>query len=97
MGIVMIQLRCGVSNRSTRGIYEAKNSREQQESNSTPVDSLEGTIAQTNADSGSSDTHTSRHGQLVLREDENGDCCAKFHGRAAGRRVVGNFVTHNYK
>lgn len=69
--------------------------RENQKTNSLPVNSLEGTVAQTNTDGSASDAHGSRDREGVLREDEDGDGSTKFHGGTTRRRVVGDLVTHD--
>jgi len=62
---------------------------EQQQAHSLPIDSLERAIAKTDADGGAGDAHGCRDGKSVLREEENGDGGAKFHGGTAGGGVVG--------
>lgn len=71
------------------------NPRNQQETDTLPVDSLESAVAESNTDSSTGDTHGRRNGQGKLGEDQNSDGSAHFHGRATGRRVVGDFVTHD--
>ena len=68
---------------------------EEQETHTLPVDSLEGTVAQTDTDGGTGDAHRGGHWQLVLGEDEDGDGGAHLHGRTAGRGVVGDLVAHD--
>lgn len=68
---------------------------EEKEADTLPVDSLEGTVAQTDTDGGAGDAHGGRHGQGVLREDEDGDGGAQFHGRTTAGGVVGELVTHD--
>jgi len=70
--------------------------REEQETNSLPVHGFKGTVAKTNTDSGAGDAHGSRDGKFVLRKDEDGNCGAHLHGRTTRRRVVGDFIAHNY-
>jgi len=69
--------------------------RKEQQTNSLPVDGLEGTVAETNTHRGARDAHGRRHGQGVLRKDENGDGGAQLHGRATAGRVVREFVAHD--
>jgi hypothetical protein len=52
----------------------------QQETNTLPVNSLERAIAETDTDSSTGDTHGGRDRQRILREDEDGDGGAHFHG-----------------
>jgi len=66
-----------------------------EQANTLPVDSLVGAVAETDANSSTSDAHGGRDGQRELREDEDGDGGAHFHAAAAGRRVVSDFVTHD--
>jgi hypothetical protein len=60
-----------------------------------PVNGTPGAVAKADADSSTSDAHGCRDGQGELREDEDGDGRAHFHGAAAGGRVVGDFVAHD--
>lgn len=69
--------------------------RKKQEANSLPVDSLEGAVAETDADGGASDAHGGRHGEGVLGEDEDGDGGAHFHGGTTRWGVVSKLVAHN--
>lgn len=71
--------------------------REDEETDSLPVDGLEGAVAETDTDGRASDAHGSGNGQLVLGEDENGDGGSHLHGGATTGRVVGDLVTHNYE
>lgn len=68
---------------------------EEQEADTLPVDGFEGAVAEAHADRRAGDAHRGRHGQLVLREDQDGDGRAHFHGRAAGGGVVGDLVAHD--
>ena len=70
--------------------------REEQEANSLPVDCLEGAVAEPNTHGSTGDTHGSRDGKGVLREDENGDGGTHFHGGTSAWRVVRDLVAHNY-
>lgn len=69
---------------------------EDQETDSLPVDSLEGTVAETDTDSGASNAHGGGDGQLELREQKNGNGGTHLHGRTTAGRVVGDLVTHDY-
>lgn len=59
------------------------------------VDSLEGTVAKTDSDSGSCNAHGRGHRQLVLRENEDCHSSTHLHGAATARTVVGDFVAHD--
>lgn len=48
-----------------------------------------------NIDGRTCNAHRCRYRQLVLREDENGDRSAKFHGGSTRGRVVSDLVAHN--
>jgi hypothetical protein len=52
---------------------------EDKETNSLPVDSLDGTVAETDTNGGTSDTHGGRDGQGVLREDQDGKSGTHLH------------------
>ena len=67
----------------------------QQEAYSLPVDGSEGAVAETDADGGTGDAHTSGDGQGVLGEDEDTDSGTHFHGGATGWGVVGELVAHD--
>jgi hypothetical protein len=69
--------------------------REDKETNTLPVDSLDGTVAETDTDGGTSDAHGRRYRERVLREDEDGEGSTHFHGATTRRRVVGDLVTHD--
>ena len=75
--------------------WDSHDPREEQKSHSLPVDGLEGSIAETDTDSRTSDTHGCRDWELVLREDEDGDGGAHLHGGTTGWGVVGDFVAHD--
>lgn len=66
------------------------------EEDTLPVHRAEGSVAETDTDSGTGDAHGRRHRQLVLREDEHRDGGAEFHRAASAGGVVGDFVTHDY-
>jgi hypothetical protein len=68
---------------------------ENEEEDSLPVDSLDATVAETDTDGGTSDTHGGRDRKLVLREDKDGDGSTHLHGGTTAGRVVGDLVTHN--
>jgi hypothetical protein len=77
------------------GNGDSHDPREEQEANSLPVNSPEGTIAKTNANSGTGDTHGSRDGKLILGEDEDGDGSTHLHGGTTRWRVIGDLVAHD--
>lgn len=52
---------------------------EQQETNTLPVDSAQLSVAKTDTDGGTGDTHGGRDGKRVLGEDQNSDSSAKLH------------------
>jgi hypothetical protein len=54
--------------------------REDKETDSLPVDGLEGTVAETDSDGGTSDAHGGGDGERVLREDQDGESGTHFHG-----------------
>ena len=68
---------------------------ENKQADSLPVDSLDGTVAETDTDGGASNAHGGGDGERVLGEDEHGDGGTHLHGRTTGRRVVGDLVTHD--
>lgn len=68
----------------------------QQEADTLEVDSLQGTVAETDADGGTGDTHGGGDGEGVLGEDEDGEGGAHLHGGTTAGRVVGDLVTHDY-
>lgn len=68
---------------------------EQQETDTLEVDSLQGTVAETDADGGTGDTHGGGDGEGVLGEDEDGEGGTHFHGGTTAGRVVGDLVTHD--
>lgn len=68
----------------------------EQETDTLEVDCLQATVAQTDADGGTGDTHGCGDGERVLGEDEDGDGGAEFHGGATAGGVVGDLVTHDY-
>ena len=53
---------------------------EDKETNTLPIDSLDGTVAETNTDGSTSDAHGCRDGKGVLREDENSKRSTHLHG-----------------
>jgi len=65
------------------------------EADTLPVNRTDGTVAETDADSGAGDAHGRGHGQLILRKDEHGDGGAEFHRAASAGGVVGDFVAHD--
>ena len=68
---------------------------ENKQADSLPVDSLDGTVAETDTNGGASNAHGGGDGERVLGEDEHGDGGTHLHGRTTGRRVVGDLVTHD--
>lgn len=70
--------------------------REEQQAYSLPVDCLEGSVAETDTDGRARDAHRCRDGERILREDEDGDGGAHFHGGATRGGVVCEFVAHDY-
>lgn len=69
--------------------------REEKKTDSLEVDSLEGAVAETNANSGAGDAHGGGNGEGELRKDKHGDGGAHLHGAASAGGVVGDLVTHN--
>ncbi|KAK6833440.1 hypothetical protein PG987_008134 [Apiospora arundinis] len=61
--------------------------RQHEQTDSLPVDGLDGAVAETDTDGGTGDAHRRRHRQRVLREDENGDGGTHFHGAASAGGV----------
>ena len=61
------------------GNRDGEDPREDKEADSLPVDSLQGAVAETNTDSGTSDAHGGRHWKRELREDEDRDGSAHLH------------------
>jgi hypothetical protein len=53
---------------------------EDKESNSLPVDGLDGSVAETDTDGGTSDAHGCRDGKRVLREDQDSERGTHLHG-----------------
>jgi hypothetical protein len=68
---------------------------EDKETNTLPVDSLDGTVAETDTDGGTGDAHGRRDGERVLREDEDGERGTHLHGATTRRRVVGDLIAHD--
>lgn len=68
---------------------------EYQEPDSLEVDGSQGTVAETDTDGGTGDTHRSRDGKGVLREDEYGDGGTHLHRTSSGGGMVGDLVTHD--
>lgn len=64
------------------------NPRENEQAHSLKVDCLDSAIAQADADGGTSDTHGCGDGERVLREEEDGDGGAHFHGGACGGLAI---------
>lgn len=80
---------------NSTGNGDGHDPREDKETNTLPVDSLDGAVAKTDTDSGASDAHRCRNGKGVLREDEDGKSSTHLHGATTRRRVVGDLVTHD--
>lgn len=53
---------------------------EDEETDSLPVDGLDGAVAETDTDGGTSDAHGGRDGERVLREDQDGESSTHLHG-----------------
>jgi hypothetical protein len=53
---------------------------EKEETNSLEVDCLDGTVAETDTDSGTSNAHGGGNWKGVLREDKDSDSSAHLHG-----------------
>ena len=70
---------------------------EEEEADTLEVDSLEGTVAETDADGGTGDTHGGGDGEGVLGEDQDGDGGAHLHGGTTAGGVVGDLVTHDWR
>jgi hypothetical protein len=68
---------------------------EQEETDSVEVDGLEGTVAESDTDGGTGDTHGGGDGERVLGEDEDGESGTHLHGTTSTGRVVGDLVTHD--
>lgn len=75
--------------------WDGSNPGDHEEGDSLEVNSLEGTVAETDTDGGTSDAHGGGDRKRVLREEEDGDSGTHFHGAASGWRVVGNLVAHD--
>jgi len=81
--------------RERTGNRDSSDPRKCQETDSVEVDGLEGTVAESDTDGSTSDTHGGRDGEGVLRKDEDGQGGTHFHGTTSGWRVVGDLVTHD--
>jgi hypothetical protein len=53
---------------------------EDKETDSLPVDGLDGAVAETDTDGGSGNAHGGGDGERVLREDQDGESGTHFHG-----------------
>ena len=62
------------------GDWNSGDPRDDQESDSLPVDGLVGTVAKTNTDGGTSDAHGGGNWEGELGEDEDGDGGTHLHG-----------------
>lgn len=69
--------------------------RKQQKTNTLEVNSLEGSVAETDANGGTSDTHRGRDREGVLREYKDSDGSTHFHGGTTAGGVIGDLVTHD--
>ena len=78
------------------GDWDGHDPGEEKETDSLEVDSLQGTVAETDTNSGTSDTHRGGDWEGVLREDEDGDSGAHLHRGTSARGVVGDLVPHDY-
>jgi hypothetical protein len=67
----------------------------QQETNTLEVNGLERSVAETDTDSGTSDTHRGRDREGVLREHKDSDGSTHFHGGTTAGGVIGDLVTHD--
>jgi hypothetical protein len=67
----------------------------QQETNTLEVNSLEGSVAETDTDGGTGDTHRGRDREGVLREYKDGKGSTHLHGGTTAGGVIGDLVTHN--
>jgi len=77
------------------GDWNSHDPGQNEETNSLPVYSLEGTIAETNTDGCSSDAHGCRNWERVLGEEEDGDGGTHLHRATSGWRVICDLVTHD--
>lgn len=68
---------------------------EEQKANTLPVDSLVGTIAQSDSNGSTSDAHGGGDRKLVLGEDEDGNSGTHLHRRSTRWRMVCELVTHD--
>jgi hypothetical protein len=64
---------------------------EDEETNTLPVDGLDSSVAETDTDGGTSDTHGGRDRERVLREDQDGESGTHFH-RATWDELVCEMV-----
>ena len=69
---------------------------EDEETHSLPVDSFHSAVAETDTDSGAGNAHGGGDGKRVLREDEDSESGAHFHGATSAGGVVGDLVAHDF-
>lgn len=69
--------------------------REDEETNSLPVDSLDGSVAETDTNGGTGDAHGGGDGERVLGEDQDSKGGTHFHRATSAGRVVGDLVAHD--
>jgi hypothetical protein len=69
---------------------------EEQKTDTLEVDGFEGSVAETDSDSGTGDAHGGRDWERELGEDEDSDSGSHFHGATSAGGVVRDFVTHDY-
>jgi len=62
---------------------------EHKKGDSLEVDSLEGAVAETDTNSGTSNAHGGGHGKRVLREEKHGDSSTHLHRRSYVKSVDG--------
>lgn len=75
--------------------WDGKDPGNHEEGDSLEVNGLEGTIAETDTDGGTSNAHGGGDWKRVLREEEDGDSGTHFHGAASAGGVVGDLVAHD--
>jgi len=77
------------------GDWNSHDPGEDEETDSLPVDGLEGTVAETNTNCGSSDTHRCGDWEGILGEDEDGNSGTHLHGATSRWGMVCDLVTHD--
>jgi len=68
---------------------------EKEQTDTLPVDSLVGTVAKTDTDGSSSDTHGCGDWKSELRKHEDSDGSTHLHRASSTWGVVGDLVTHD--